>query len=385
MSSIFDWSTVAANNTATPPDGWPEGMSPSGVNNSARQGMASVIGANLAVVASGTDTFLCTLNPAPAALVDGMTIQVRFTNANTLTNPTLNPNGLGAGTIKKYGGQALIAGDIPAGLEATLRYVASDTHWELLNPQQEPGGSGVLNVTAGSGLTGGGATSTVTVSVGSATVTNNMLATMAANTIKANPTGAIAAAVDATVAQVTAMLGLGSAAFLTAGTAANNVLKLSGTGFVPTGNLNIGTSASQIVAMGSDAKLPAVDGSKLTNLPTSSGGLTAGTTNTKNPIVGSSTTTTAHGLGATPAFVIAWLECISADQGYSVGDRLALSAIAEPSIAPADDAYIGVYYNATNTVINIGALPLLPDQNHGALIKPTAAKWKAVCVPYKIS
>jgi len=44
MSDIKDWSTTAASNNASPPDGFPEGMAPSDVNNSAREVMASVRG-----------------------------------------------------------------------------------------------------------------------------------------------------------------------------------------------------------------------------------------------------------------------------------------------------------------------------------------------------
>lgn len=40
--AIKDWSTTAADNNSTPPNGWPEGMLPSQVNNSARQLMADV-------------------------------------------------------------------------------------------------------------------------------------------------------------------------------------------------------------------------------------------------------------------------------------------------------------------------------------------------------
>jgi hypothetical protein len=42
--AIRDWSTTAANNNAAVPDGFPEGMLPSGVNNSARELMAQVRG-----------------------------------------------------------------------------------------------------------------------------------------------------------------------------------------------------------------------------------------------------------------------------------------------------------------------------------------------------
>lgn len=42
MAKIGSWSTSAGSNTATPPDGWPEGMAPSGVNDAAREMMAQI-------------------------------------------------------------------------------------------------------------------------------------------------------------------------------------------------------------------------------------------------------------------------------------------------------------------------------------------------------
>lgn len=42
MSDVKNWSTVAANNNASPPNGWPENMAPSAVNNSARENMAAI-------------------------------------------------------------------------------------------------------------------------------------------------------------------------------------------------------------------------------------------------------------------------------------------------------------------------------------------------------
>lgn len=42
MSDIKDWSTTADSNNAASPNGFPEGMAPSGVNNSAREVMAAV-------------------------------------------------------------------------------------------------------------------------------------------------------------------------------------------------------------------------------------------------------------------------------------------------------------------------------------------------------
>lgn len=42
MAKLRGWSTTANSNNASPPNGWPENMAPSAVNNTARQGMASV-------------------------------------------------------------------------------------------------------------------------------------------------------------------------------------------------------------------------------------------------------------------------------------------------------------------------------------------------------
>ena len=39
---LKDWSTTPASNNATPPNGWPENMAPSDVNNTARQDRASI-------------------------------------------------------------------------------------------------------------------------------------------------------------------------------------------------------------------------------------------------------------------------------------------------------------------------------------------------------
>ncbi len=57
------------------------------------------------------------------------------TAANATTTPTFSPDGLTAHTIVKWGGQPLLAGDIPAALSVCiLEYNAANTRWELLNP-----------------------------------------------------------------------------------------------------------------------------------------------------------------------------------------------------------------------------------------------------------
>lgn len=66
MANISTWSTTAANNNATPPDGFPEGQTPSSVNNAARELMAAIrrqhedaqwIDLGLTHTRTGSDTF----------------------------------------------------------------------------------------------------------------------------------------------------------------------------------------------------------------------------------------------------------------------------------------------------------------------------------------
>ena len=62
--------------------------------------------------ATGTDTYVLTLSPVLGAYATGQTFNVIFTNANTITTPTININGLGAKTIKRRNGAAVYVGEV---------------------------------------------------------------------------------------------------------------------------------------------------------------------------------------------------------------------------------------------------------------------------------
>lgn len=355
MASIFDWSTTAASNSAAPPDGAPEGtMLPGDVNNTMRQMMADIIGANLVVDATGGDSYVCTLVPAPSALKDKMSIRVRFSTQNTTSTPTLNPNTFGAATITKYGGQALAVGDIAAGMVGSLTYIATGPNWELQNPVPVSSpGAGVTMLTFNSPLTGGVVTSTGSAGVLANGITNSFLAQMPPNTIKLNNTASTANAIDGSVAQARSLLGLGTAALLDTGTAAGNVVKLDGSG-----------------------KLPAVDGSQLTNLA-AAGSIRKGTQNVAGPNFSNSTVyTQAHALTSTPTDAQVYLECTTADIGYSVGARVKLNYNKSGS-------GVGIVFDATNSYI------LTPNSNiqiqqfgsPGGDSSINNARWKIVLTP----
>lgn len=73
-------------------------------------------------VDSGTaNTYAVTLNPVPAAYVDGMGLSVKIANASTGAS-TLNVNGLGAKPILDSLGNPINAGGLKVGIIYTLRY-----------------------------------------------------------------------------------------------------------------------------------------------------------------------------------------------------------------------------------------------------------------------
>lgn len=95
--------------------------------------MAIDVNLGLSAAATGTvDVITATYSPAPT-LVDRKILFLRTAGTNTTTTPTFNPNGLGAKTIVKHGGAALVAGDLVG--DAILMYNATSTQWELLNPR----------------------------------------------------------------------------------------------------------------------------------------------------------------------------------------------------------------------------------------------------------
>ena len=85
---------------------------------------------NVAAV-SGTDAYTATLVPAISAYNGGVFL-FTFTNANTITNPTLALNGLAAKRIKRTNGDALVAGDIAAG--GVYLFVYNGGYFYIINP-----------------------------------------------------------------------------------------------------------------------------------------------------------------------------------------------------------------------------------------------------------
>ena len=90
--------------------------------------------ANMYAVASGTNTYTVSISGI-SSLTEGLSIKVKFTNANTGT-ATLNVNSLGAKSIVKSNGNALSSGNIKAGQICHLVYTGSN--FQLLGSEESP-------------------------------------------------------------------------------------------------------------------------------------------------------------------------------------------------------------------------------------------------------
>lgn len=129
--SASNWSQTDASNNSAAPDGFPENMNPSGLNNGARAMMGAIkrrYARSIPATTAGTTTaYTLTYTVAPASYADGETFLVRF-NQTCGSSPTLNINSLGAVPIYKYTGStfsAVASGDLTANIVCELSYNTS--------------------------------------------------------------------------------------------------------------------------------------------------------------------------------------------------------------------------------------------------------------------
>ena len=111
-------------------------------------------------------------------------------------------------------------------------------------------------------------------------------------------------------------------------------------------------------------------------------GIEVGTVLTMNPIAGSSQQTQAHGLGATPTFIHGYMECLSAEGNWGVGDRIDASVL---TINNASGITTG--FDTTNCYLATGALtstPQIHNRTTSASVAITLAKWKIVITPFLV-
>jgi hypothetical protein len=135
MSNVSEWEISAANNTSPPPDGAPEGMPPSTVNDVMREMMAAVArwyqDSRGGLVSTGSGSaYVVATNAIHAALNDVSILVFRAHTANTGA-VTLNVDALGAKSIRS-GGAALVAGQIPTNSLVAVAYNPQIDAFDLL-------------------------------------------------------------------------------------------------------------------------------------------------------------------------------------------------------------------------------------------------------------
>jgi hypothetical protein len=111
-----------------------------------------------------------TYTPATTAYGNGQMVSWLPSVANT-SAATLNIDGIGAHSLVKAGGAALVSGDLTTTAKAFAVYNSTGTRFELQNPQTATAGASVTSIATTSPITGGTITSTGTIACASCTTT----------------------------------------------------------------------------------------------------------------------------------------------------------------------------------------------------------------------
>lgn len=136
MSNISSWSTTAASNNSAAPNGAPEGMAPSGVNDCIRENMSAVAkfykDSQGALTTTGSsNAYVLTTNSSHASLA-AMGLTAFIANHTNSGAATLAVDGLTAKNIY-YNGAALGSGTIVDGNTYIVTYNATGDVYDLVS------------------------------------------------------------------------------------------------------------------------------------------------------------------------------------------------------------------------------------------------------------
>ena len=211
---------------------------------------------------NATNAYSVTASPVPTSYFSGM--MVRFVvNASNTGAATINVNGLGAKSITKSGTTPLASGDLSATAEVLLQY--DGTQFQLVSGA----GGGTVNATAqvfvaGTDFTPGTTTSLTLSSAPPSTATLEI----SFDGIKQFPGASYSWTLSGTTVTFSPAIPIGTSAVLAQwiGTALSIGTPADGT--VTDAKLAVTpNTANGYVKLDGSAKLPALDGSQLTNLP----------------------------------------------------------------------------------------------------------------------
>lgn len=136
-----NWNESDNDNTTAAPDGAPEGMAPSGLNNVLRAHQGAIkrfVNQQVPKRTAGSSTaYTLAYDVSPAALVDGMTHLVEFDETNG-AGATLNVNGLGAiplYILKPAGWGAIPASTVINGMVCRVAYHSGSGAYRIIAGQ----------------------------------------------------------------------------------------------------------------------------------------------------------------------------------------------------------------------------------------------------------
>ena len=336
---------------------------------------------NFTVTSSGSaNAYVLTYSVAPAAYYTGQAFGF-ITNFAVTGSATVNVNTLGAKTIKKLVSGTktnLASGDIASGDFVQVVYDGTDMVW----------------VNRGVAVSPSSATDTAAGIVELATTTETITGTDA--TRAATPDsiaalwesgGNVASASTVTFGEgkhftITGTTTITAFAFTTDKAGREFVVNFSGaltlthnatSLILPTG-ANITTAAGDVAVFRSEGS----GNFRCISYTRANGAPNWRRATNDLGAVSTAVLSGSHGLGATPTFVIAYLECTSADAGYSVGDRVA----ANQMVTSSGGQSVGTAYNSTTVYFVRSSGLNIPNKGTGANVVATLASWKAVVDSY---
>ena len=339
------------------------------------------------------DAYVVTLPYAPPAYVAGLRFVMKAATLNTGAS-TINVNALGAKTIKRFDGSALVAGDILA--NAIVNMIYDGTSFCLQG-----------NFTADSGTT---------VNIADGSVTTAKLAADAVTTVKIADDAVTTAKIpdgDITTAKIAALAVTTDEIAVDAVTGAKIaddaiVTALINDGAVTGAKINnIVLNAIKSVAFEADRFLywtsatvavagtitsfarTLLDDADAAAARTTLGAARIQTGNvlTKTNYATNTQTTTAHGLPSTPTMCIVELVCTTIDLGYAVGDRIEIGTSGQQGIS-GSNAVATVQKDSTNVIYTIGStasFPVVANKSTKAKADITGTSWNVEITPLLFS
>jgi hypothetical protein len=402
------WSEAAGANNAASPNGAPEGMAPSGVNDTIREIMAALKRdwdrGHATIASTGSaNAYVLAYASAPAAYVDGQQFAFRanFTNSGAAT---ANVNGLGAKAIQKQAVAGLVnlaSGDIQSGQHVVLEYDAGLDKLILLTPQfgaglalpitPTNGGTGLSTLTAHGVLIGEGTGNVVPTAAGTP---GQMLSSGGA---LADPSFANLQLVTTKTADYTLVAADQGGRFVM-NSAAPHAITLPddatvGNGWTVclvdqgAGALTVARASTDTIASGGSTVLTSIKLSQGDQGCLTADGASHGIfwwqgvrhyDSGQQTITAAGSLTLAHGLGVQPPIVEIYLHCVTAEQNFSVGDESLFI------FGPTNNNGLNMAPDASNLSIRIGSSGSfgLLNKTSGVGFVVTNANWKLIFRAY---